>query len=221
MTTLNTNLTRKVAPFAAALALTAFGFAAPSSTRAADIVDTAAAAPQFSTLVTAIKAAGLADTLKGAGPFTVFAPTNAAFAKLPAGTVKALLNSPQRLKEILTYHVIPGKITAKQAMSMRTPTSPPTVEGKTLRVTTRGGTVMVNGARVVKANIMADNGVIHAIDTVLIPGGVLNFGATSPMAVKKAMVNADRMNVVAGHKMGGRMMKRGMMHSGGMMHMNR
>lgn len=106
--TLQTPLFRKAAPYAAALALTAFALAAPSSAHAADIVDTAAAAPQFSTLVAAVKAAGLVDTLKGAGPFTVFAPTNAAFAKLPAGTLKALLNNPKRLKAILTYHVIPG-----------------------------------------------------------------------------------------------------------------
>ncbi len=221
MTTLQNSLMRKVIPAAATLALTALAFAAPSPARAADIVGTAAAAPQFSTLVAAIKAAGLVDTLKGPGPFTVFAPTNAAFAKLPAGTVKALLNSPERLKAILTYHVIPGKITAKQAMSMKSPTSPPTVEGKTLRVTTRGGTVMVNGAKVIKANITADNGVIHAIDTVLVPGGVLNYGKTGSMAVSKAMMNADKMNVVAGHKMHGKTMKGGMMHSGGMMHMNR
>lgn len=170
------------------------------------------AAPQFSTLVAAIKAAGLVDTLKGAGPFTVFAPTNAAFAKLPAGTVKALLNNPKRLKAILTYHVIPGKITAKQVMAMKSPTSPPTVEGKSFHITTRGGTVMVNGAKVIKADIMAGNGVIHAIDTVLVPGGVLNYGKSGTMAVSKAMMRADKMNVVAGHKMHGKMMKSSMMH---------
>jgi len=167
---------RKVIPTAATLALTALAFTAPSPARAADIVGTAAAAPQFSTLLTAIKAAGLVNTLKGPGPFTVFAPTNAAFAKLPAATLKGLLNNPKRLKAILAYHVIPGKLTAKQVLAMKSTTSPPTVEGKTLHITKSGGTVIVNGAKVTKADIMADNGVIHAIDTVLIPGDAPSHG---------------------------------------------
>ena len=132
---------------------------------AADIVDTAVFAGQFNTLVKAVQAAGLVDTLKGKGPFTVFAPTDEAFAKLPAGTVEALLADTEKLAKILTYHVVPGKVTAAQVK----PGSVKTVQGQSLEVRTEGGAVMVDNARVIKADVMASNGVIHVIDTVVLP----------------------------------------------------
>ena len=141
---------------------TMFAFAAS----AADIVDTAVAAGSFTTLVTAVKAAGLVDTLKSAGPFTVFAPTDEAFAKLPAGTVEALLKDPQKLKAILTYHVVAGKVMAADVVKM---TSAKTVQGGTVKVMAMGGKVMINNATVLKTDIACDNGVIHVIDTVLLP----------------------------------------------------
>ena len=133
---------------------------------AADIVDTAVSAGNFTTLVAAVKAAGLVDTLKGAGPFTVFAPTDEAFAKLPAGTVDALLKDPAKLKQILTYHVVAGKVMAADVMKMK---SAKTVEGANVRISDKAGTVMINNAKVVKADIVCDNGVIHVIDTVIMP----------------------------------------------------
>jgi uncharacterized surface protein with fasciclin (FAS1) repeats len=136
-------------------------------TFAADIVDTAIAA-KFNTLVAAAKAAGLVDTLKGPGPFTVFAPTDEAFAKLPHGTVEDLLKpeNKEKLAAILTYHVIPGKVTAAQVMKLN---SAKTVQGTTVAIKKGNGEVMVNNARVVKADVMADNGVVHVIDSVLLP----------------------------------------------------
>ena len=135
-----------------------------------DIVDTAMAAKNLTTLVKALQVAGLVETLKGAGPFTVFAPTDQAFAKLPAGQLDALLADPVKLKTILTYHVIPASIMASDAMAMTSPTSPPTVQGGTLQVTKgRRGRLMVNDATVTKADIKATNGVIHIIDRVLMP----------------------------------------------------
>ena len=123
---------------------------------------------QVTTLVTAVKAAGLVDTLKGSGPFTVFAPTNAAFDKLPAGTVDDLLKpeNKEKLKAILLYHVVPGKVSAKEAMTMSTAKS---VSGKTLTIKTVADHVMVNDANVIKTDIPATNGTIHWIDTVLMP----------------------------------------------------
>ena len=132
--------------------------------QAADIVDTAVAAGQFKTLVAAVEAAGLVDTLKGAGPFTVFAPSDAAFAKLPAGTVEALLKDKAKLTAILTYHVVPGKVMAKDVKAG----SVKTANGQSLTISTSGG-VMVDGAKVIATDVMADNGVIHVIDTVVIP----------------------------------------------------
>ena len=134
----------------------------------ADIVDTAVQAGQFKTLVAALQAAGLVDTLKGAGPFTVFAPTDAAFAALPAGTLDTLLKPENRAKlaAILTYHVVPGRVTADQASGLR---SAKTVEGEALAIGTTRGAVTVNDARVVKADVPATNGVIHVIDKVLLP----------------------------------------------------
>lgn len=133
-----------------------------------DIVDTAVAAGQFTTLAKALQAAGLVDTLKGKGPFTVFAPTDAAFAKLPAGTLEDLLKpeNKSKLVAILTYHVVPGELKAKD---LEKRTSVKTVNGEPLKITTRDGKVMINDANVVKANILCSNGVIHAIDTVLLP----------------------------------------------------
>jgi uncharacterized surface protein with fasciclin (FAS1) repeats len=139
---------------------TASGLAA-----AADIVDTAVSAGQFNTLVKAVQAAGLVDTLKGKGPFTVFAPTDAAFAKLPAGTLEALLADKQKLAQVLTYHVVPGKVTAADVK----PGSVQTVQGQFLSLQADRTGVMVNSAKVVKADVMADNGVIHVIDTVVLP----------------------------------------------------
>ena len=139
--------------------------AATSITFAADIVDTAVSAGQFKTLVKAVQEAGLVDTLKGKGPFTVFAPTDEAFAKLPAGTLDALLMDKQRLASILTYHVVPGKVMAAQVK----PGQVKTVQGQSLTVSTMNGAVMVNNANVVKTDIVASNGVIHVIDSVVMP----------------------------------------------------
>jgi uncharacterized surface protein with fasciclin (FAS1) repeats len=144
--------------------LTGVASAAPQK----DIVDTAVSAGSFTTLVTAVKAAGLATTLKGTGPFTVFAPTDQAFAKLPPGTVESLLKpeNQDKLRAILTYHVVSGRIEAKQTAHMP---SAKTVEGSRLKFEVVHGEVMVNGAKVVQADIQASNGVIHVIDTVLMP----------------------------------------------------
>ena len=133
-----------------------------------DIVDTAVAAGSFKTLTAAIQAAGLTQTLKGKGPFTVFAPTDDAFAKLPAGTVDNLLKpeNKEKLVAILTYHVVPGRVTAAQVSKM---TEARTVNGKELAIRTDMGHVIVNDATVTKADINCSNGIIHVIDTVLIP----------------------------------------------------
>jgi uncharacterized surface protein with fasciclin (FAS1) repeats len=146
-----------------ATSLTAGMFASAS---AADIVDTAVGAGQFKTLVAAIQAAGLVDTLKGAGPFTVFAPTDAAFAKLPPGTVEALLKDKAKLAAILTYHVVPGKVMAKDVKAGQVKTA----QGSMLTIKTDGG-VMVDNAKVTATDVAADNGVIHIIDTVVLPKG--------------------------------------------------
>jgi uncharacterized surface protein with fasciclin (FAS1) repeats len=130
-----------------------------------DIVDTAVSAGQFNTLATALKAAGLVDTLKGPGPFTVFAPTDAAFAKIPKAELDALLNDKAKLTSVLTYHVVPGKVTAKDVK----PGAVKTVEGRSFTVKAEGGRVTVDNATVTSTDIMADNGVIHAIDTVITP----------------------------------------------------
>lgn len=133
----------------------------------ADIVDTAVNAGSFSTLVAAIKAAQLVDTLKGAGPFTVFAPTDEAFAKLPDGTVDALLKDIPKLKKILTYHVVSGKVKAADfSLTLKAAT---TVEGSDVKIDASTGSVKVNDATVSTPDVGADNGVIHIIDTVLIP----------------------------------------------------
>ena len=135
------------------------------SASAADIVDTAVAAGSFNTLVTAVKAAGLVETLKSAGPFTVFAPTDEAFAKLPAGALDKLLANKEQLKAVLLYHVVAGKVMAADVK-----TGPvKTVQGSNARLTAKDGKVMINRANVVKADIGTDNGVIHVIDAVIMP----------------------------------------------------
>lgn len=143
-------------------------FAGGKSAGKQDIVDTAVAAGQFNTLATALKAAGLVDTLKGKGPFTVFAPTDAAFAKLPAGTVEDLLKpeNKQKLVAILTYHVVPGNVQASQVVKLK---EAKTVEGKDVKIKVDGSSVMVDNAKVVKTDIECSNGVIHVIDSVLLP----------------------------------------------------
>ena len=142
--------------------------AGPTAGAKSDIVDTAVGAGKFKTLTAALKAAGLVDTLKGAGPFTVFAPTDEAFAKLPAGTVEELLKPENKAKltALLTYHVVPGKAMAADVSGM---SSAKTVNGKELALKIADGKVMVDGATVTKADIEATNGVIHVIDTVLMP----------------------------------------------------
>jgi transforming growth factor-beta-induced protein len=146
---------------------------APTPTEAPklkDIVDTAVAAGSFTTLVKAVQAAGLVDTLKGAGPFTVFAPTDDAFAKLPAGTLDALLKDPAKLKDILLYHVVPGKVMAADAIKMDGKMADSALKGKSVKITVKDGKVMLNdSATVAKADIEASNGVIHVIDAVLLP----------------------------------------------------
>jgi uncharacterized surface protein with fasciclin (FAS1) repeats len=132
----------------------------------ADIVDTAVNAGSFTTLVAAVKAAGLVDTLKGKGPFTVFAPTDEAFAKLPEGTVEGLLKDIPQLKKILTYHVVSGKVMAADVMKMKTAK---TVEGSDVKIDASNGGVKINNSKVATPDVAADNGVIHIIDTVLMP----------------------------------------------------
>ena len=153
----------------AAVALTvAPVIAAPATAQTKDIVDTAVAAGSFKTLTAALQAAGLVDTLKGPGPFTVFAPTDAAFAKLPAGTVEMLLKPENKAKltRILTAHVVAGKVMAADAAKL---TSAKAVSGDMLTIAARGGAVMIDKAKVVTADVAASNGVIHVIDTVILP----------------------------------------------------
>jgi uncharacterized surface protein with fasciclin (FAS1) repeats len=147
--------------------LVAFALSMPMA-NAADIVDTAVSAGNFKTLVAAVKAAGLVDTLKGKGPFTVFAPTDDAFAKLPAGTVDTLLRPENKgkLVAILTYHVVPGKVMSADIAGKKTMAK--TVEGSEITIDATNG-VMINNAKVIKADIETSNGVIHVIDTVLMP----------------------------------------------------
>lgn len=141
----------------------------PQSKAQADIVDTAVAAGQFKTLAAALTAAGLVDTLKGKGPFTVFAPTDAAFAALPAGTVDNLLKPENKaqLVAVLTYHVVPGRYPVARVATLDTAT---TVQGDSVDIRAANGGVTVDTAKVVKADVMASNGVIHVIDKVLMPG---------------------------------------------------
>ena len=145
------------------IALSALSFAALSAS-AKDIVDTAVAAGKFNTLATALQAAGLVDTLKGPGPFTVFAPTDEAFAKIPKADLDALLKDKAKLTAVLTYHVVSGKVMAKDVKAGKVKS----VQGSELTLGTAGG-VTVDAAKVVQADIVADNGVIHVIDSVVLP----------------------------------------------------
>ena len=151
----------------AALALT-FVTPAAAVAQTRDIVDTAVAAGSFKTLAKALQAADLASTLKGPGPFTVFAPTDEAFAKLPAGTLETLLRpeNKAKLQRILTYHVVPGRVMAADVVKMRAATA---VSGDTITIAAGSGGVMVDSAKVVKTDIVASNGVIHVIDSVILP----------------------------------------------------
>jgi uncharacterized surface protein with fasciclin (FAS1) repeats len=133
-----------------------------------DIIDTAVAAGTFKTLVAAVTAAGLVDTLKGAGPFTVFAPSDDAFAKLPAGTVEGLLKDTPKLAAILTYHVVAGKVMAADVMTMDGKTAA-TVNGALLKISTKSGVKLNGEVNVVATDIACTNGVIHVIDSVLLP----------------------------------------------------
>jgi uncharacterized surface protein with fasciclin (FAS1) repeats len=149
--------------FASLAVSAAFASLAPAKT----VVEIAAGSPDHTTLVAAVKAAGLAETLSGSGPFTIFAPTNAAFAKLPAGTVESLLlpENKAKLVAILTYHVVPAKVLAADVKSGEAPT----VNGKKLTLKADGTGVMVNKAKVVATDLVGSNGVIHVVDTVILP----------------------------------------------------
>jgi len=174
---MKTNCIVTVAAIAAAVTLTSNLFAGECSaskdastatcTTGKDLVSVASGAENFKTLVAAVKAAGLVETLQGKGPFTVFAPTDAAFAKLPAGTVESLLKPENRdkLVAILTYHVVPGKVLAADVKTMEAKT----VQGQSVKLVVSDSGVTVDNATVVKTDIMAENGVIHVIDTVIIP----------------------------------------------------
>jgi len=134
--------------------------------KAKDIVTTAVDAGSFKTLAQALTAAGLVDTLKGKGPFTVFAPTDAAFAKVPKATLAALLKDKAALQKVLLYHVVPGQVMAKDVVKLK---QAKTVQGSAVKITVKGKTVMINQAAVTSADIMASNGVIHVIDSVILP----------------------------------------------------
>ncbi|MBN1212837.1 MAG: fasciclin domain-containing protein [candidate division Zixibacteria bacterium] len=164
------------------LALASFGFAGSCGSKAAhthsassadkvekkDIVETAISAEKFNTLVAAVKAAGLVETLQGDGPFTVFAPTDEAFAKLPEGTVEALLNDKEKLTAILTYHVVPGKVLAEDVVKLD---KAATVNGEYIAINTSEDGVMVDNANIIATDILCKNGVIHIIDAVVLPKG--------------------------------------------------
>jgi len=158
------------APTATPVPTTTAPSIAPSASAAAmtkDIVETATEAGSFTTLLTAVEAAGLVETLQGPGPFTVFAPTDAAFAALPAGTLDGLLKDPAALKKILLYHVVSGAVTADKVVGLTSATS---VEGSPIAISVKDGAVYLNdGAKVVTPDVMASNGVIHVIDKVILP----------------------------------------------------
>jgi uncharacterized surface protein with fasciclin (FAS1) repeats len=138
----------------------------PGEKAGKDIVETAVAAGSFKTLATALQAAGLVETLKGEGPFTVFAPTDEAFAKIPKEKLEALLKDKDALTKVLLYHVVPGKVTAADVVKL---TEAKTVQGSAIAISVKGKDVMVNKAKVITADVMATNGVIHVIDSVIMP----------------------------------------------------
>lgn len=156
---------KKMLVVAAAIAVASLPAAARADHHKKDIVDTAVAAGDFNTLANALTAAGLVDTLKGPGPFTVFAPTDEAFAKIPKADLDALLKDKARLTKVLTYHVVPGKVTAAEVVKLK---EAKTVEGQSVKIDASNG-VKVNDARVTKTDIEASNGVIHVIDSVILP----------------------------------------------------
>ncbi len=151
---------------AAAVALVSIGAQAAGIAPSKDIVDTAVEAGSFNTLATALKAADLISTLKSEGPFTVFAPTDAAFAKIPKADLDALLSDKRALTEVLTYHVVSGKVMAADVVKL---TQAKTVEGSPVKIRVVDGKVMINNANVSATDIAASNGVIHVIDTVIMP----------------------------------------------------
>lgn len=160
---------KKTFAASAAAALLAVSVAAPVRAdhhQGKDIVDTAVAAGSFNTLATALKAAGLVETLKGKGPFTVFAPTDDAFRKLPAGTLEKLLADKAQLTKVLTYHVVAGKVLAADVVKLK---EAKTVEGSSVKISVKDGKVKVDGANVVKTDVGASNGVIHVLDAVILP----------------------------------------------------
>ncbi len=159
---------KMIAGIVAAMTITGAAANLGAATADKDIVDTAVAAGSFKTLAKALQAADLVETLKGAGPFTVFAPTDEAFAKLPAGTLETLLKpeNKAKLQRILKYHVVPGHVMAADVVKMR---SAKAVSGDTLTIASRDGSVTIDGAKVVKTDIAATNGVIHVIDSVILP----------------------------------------------------
>ena len=151
---------------AAAIALASIGAQAAGNTPSKDIVDTAVEAGSFKTLAAALQAADLVSTLKGEGPYTVFAPTDAAFAKIPKADLDALLKDKNALTKVLTYHVVPGEVMAADVVKL---TQAKTVEGSPIKIRFVDGKVMINDARVAATDIAASNGVIHVIDTVIMP----------------------------------------------------
>ena len=163
--------------------------------QAADIVDTAVSAGSFKTLVTAVQAAGLVDTLKGPGPFTVFAPTDEAFAKIPKAQLDALLKDKAALTKVLTYHVVPGKVMAADVKAGKVKT----VQGNELTVSTMGG-VKVDAANVVKTDVVASNGVIHVIDTVVMPKYALAEKKSPPGACASGLFHVWRNCVAASRR---------------------
>ncbi len=160
--------------------------------KADDIIDIASKNPDFSTLVTAVKAAGLVDTLKGAGPFTLFAPTNAAFKKIPTKKLQAILKDKAALTAILTYHVVSGKVLAADVVKLKNGTPVKSVEGSSIAVKTKP-VVMVDKAKVIKTDIEADNGVIHVIDTVLIPKDLASKMTHHSKSTKMHKMDHDKM----------------------------
>ena len=151
---------------ALALAVPAATAAPARETASPTIAGVAAKSPQFSTLLSLVRKAGLADELAARGPLTLFAPTNAAFAKVPKATLAALAKSPAKLKRVLLYHVVAGKVTAAKVVQLRTAK---TLAGPTVRITVTGSSVRINSARVTKVNVPASNGVVHVLDSVLLP----------------------------------------------------
>ena len=159
------SIRRSFLAVAAALAVAVASVPAQADNHTKDIVDTAVAAGSFKTLATALQAAGLIETLKGKGPFTVFAPTDEAFAKIPKADLDALLKDKSKLTAVLTYHVVPGKVMAADVVKLK---EAKTVEGQMVKIDTSKG-VKINGANVIKADVAASNGVIHVIDSVILP----------------------------------------------------